>query len=242
MANKEKVDEWLLNERQGLALSHKITMTEQRVKEWYKHWGGKIYVAFSGGKDSTALLHIVRKIYPKVVAVFVDTGLEYPEIREFVSSFDNVIWLRPKMPFHEVIKKYGYPVVNKEQSTAIYEYRHTKLDKVKKRRLEGNSLGRVGMISKKWQYLINAPFGISAHCCNIMKKNPSKKFEKQTGYKPLIGIMAGDSQLRKRTYHTRGCFDYGKRRPTAWPIAFWLDADIWAYIHQEQIPYVTLKL
>ena len=64
-----------------------------------------VYVSFSGGKDSTVLLHIVREMYPEVEAVFVNTGLEYPEIQQFVKTFDNVTILRPKMRFDEVIKR-----------------------------------------------------------------------------------------------------------------------------------------
>ena len=45
---------------------------------------GQVYISFSGGKDSTVLLHIARQIYPEIEAVFVNTGLEYPEIQKFV--------------------------------------------------------------------------------------------------------------------------------------------------------------
>lgn len=66
-------------------------------------------------------------------AVFVDTGLEYPEIKQFVSKFPNVDIIKPKMPFHQVIEKYGYPVVSKEQAQYIYEYRHTKSEYLKQK-------------------------------------------------------------------------------------------------------------
>lgn len=68
-----------------------------------------MYVSFSGGKDSTVLLDLVRSEYPNVKAVFVDTGLEYPEIRSFVKTFDNVEILKPKKNFKQVIQEYGYP-------------------------------------------------------------------------------------------------------------------------------------
>ena len=42
--------------------------------------GGAVFVSFSGGKDSTVLLKLVRELYPDVKAVFCDTGLEYPEV------------------------------------------------------------------------------------------------------------------------------------------------------------------
>lgn len=66
------------------------------------------------------MLHLVREDYPNVPAVFVDTGLEYPEIREFVKTFDNVTWLKPKMNFRKVIELYGYPFIGKEASERIY--------------------------------------------------------------------------------------------------------------------------
>ena len=102
----------LLKKRQGYNLQGKIFLSKERIKEWYEHWDGMVYVSFSGGKDSTVLLHLVRSMYPEVPAVFCDTGLEYPEIRDFVKTFDNVTWLKPKMTFRDVLKKYGYPVVS----------------------------------------------------------------------------------------------------------------------------------
>ena len=91
--------------RQALPLEAKVSMTKARIREWVNYWGlDGVYISFSGGKDSTVLLHIARSIYPDIKAMFVDTGLEYPEIREFVKTFDNVDIIRPKMNFKKVIK------------------------------------------------------------------------------------------------------------------------------------------
>ena len=102
--------------------------------------GGQVYVSFSGGKDSTVLLDLVRRVYPDVRGAFSDTGLEYPEIREFVKSFDNIDWLKPKKNFVQIITEYGYPIVSKEQSAFINEYRTTKSEKIKKYQIEWQSL------------------------------------------------------------------------------------------------------
>jgi len=106
---------------QNLPLELKIAKTKQRIREWYTYFGGEVYVSFSGGKDSTVLLDIVRQDYPDVKAVFVDTVLEYPEIRKFVKKFDNVTWLKPELRFDEVIKKYGYPVISKRYQKLFME-------------------------------------------------------------------------------------------------------------------------
>lgn len=124
MANKHTLQE--LQQWQSLPLSVKVAMTKDRIRNWVHEYGEDgVYVSFSGGKDSTVLLHIVREAmgYKNVPAVFVDTGLEYPEIRNFVKTFCNVEILRPKLTFKQVIEKYGYPFFSKETSEAIYEAR-----------------------------------------------------------------------------------------------------------------------
>lgn len=75
---------------QQLPLDVKILKTKQRIKEFYERFNGQVYVSFSGGKDSTVLLDIVRKMYFDVKAVYVDTGLEFPEIKQFVKTYNQI--------------------------------------------------------------------------------------------------------------------------------------------------------
>ena len=109
-----------LRELQALLLDRKIQISQARIIEWYTRNKGNVVVSFSGGKDSTVLLHLVRSLFPDVKAVFSNTGLEYPEIQRFVRTFPNVTIVAPKMNFSEVISTYGYPLIGKEVSEAIY--------------------------------------------------------------------------------------------------------------------------
>lgn len=110
-----------LAQMQSLPLSIKIQMTKRRLTEWIEYYGEDgVYVSFSGGKDSTVLLDLARQCEPGILAAFVDTGLEYPEIREFVKTFANVEWLKPKKTFKRVIEDYGYPFISKEVSAKVY--------------------------------------------------------------------------------------------------------------------------
>lgn len=119
MADKHTISD--LYQMQSLPLSIKIRMTERRIRDWVDEYGvDGVYVSFSGGKDSTVLLDIARRLYPNIKAAFIDTGLEYPEIRKFVQKFDNVDWLKPKLTFRQVIEKYGYPFISKEVSECVY--------------------------------------------------------------------------------------------------------------------------
>lgn len=110
-----------LHQMQALPLNLKVRMTERRLREWVDAFGvDGVYISFSGGKDSTVLLDIARKMYPNILAVFIDTGLEYPEIRQFVKTYDNVEWLKPKLNFKQVIQEYGYPFISKEVAGCVY--------------------------------------------------------------------------------------------------------------------------
>ena len=72
-----RMERWQLTQFQNLPLDVKIAKSRLRIREWYEHYGGQVNVSFSGGKDSSVLLHLVRSLYPEVPAVFSDTGLEF---------------------------------------------------------------------------------------------------------------------------------------------------------------------
>lgn len=226
---------YVLQQKQLLRLEDKIRLTKRRIKDFYDHMNGNVYVAFSGGKDSTVLLNIVRTVFPNVRAVFCDTGLEFPEIREFVKETENVTWIKPKMSFYQVIKKYGYPCISKEQSHFIRQYRTTKSEYLKNVRWNGKN-GKY-KISEKWKFLVDAPFKISDQCCDILKKNPFKKFERETNLRGYIGTLACDSNMRERNYLRYGCTILTEGKEKCMPLSFWLEKDIWDYINQKKIPY-----
>ena len=219
---------------QSLPLDIKVAKTKLRIEEWVRYWGeNNCYISFSGGKDSTVLLHLVRELYPNIPAVFVDTGLEYPEIKQFVKTIDNVTILRPEMSFKQVIETYGYPVTSKEQANYLDDIR-TSTPKMRERRINGDAQGRF-KLSKKWHYLIDAPFKVSHRCCLVMKKKPVKKYEKETGRVPFVGMMAEESNLRKQSYLKNGCNAFESKRPISTPLGFWREKDILEYIYKNNI-------
>lgn len=231
-----------LKQMQSLPLEIKIIMTQRRIREWYEYYNGQVYVSFSGGKDSTVLKHIVDQMYSDVPALFVNTGLEYPEIQKFAMNQKNVITVRPKMRFDEVIKKYGYLVISKEVAKIIYYARKDAswaLNKI-------NGLNKDGSYSsfcqrfKKYQKIIDSDIPISNYCCEIIKKKPVKEYKKQTGRKPMIGTMACESQQRMTGWMKTGCNTFESTEPKSRPLSFWTEQDILHYIKKYNVPYCSV--
>ena len=237
-----------LIQMQSLPLDIKIRMTKERIQQWYEYWDGQVYVSFSGGKDSTVLKHIVDSMYDDVPSLFMNTGLEYPEIQKFAMSQKNVVTVRPEMRFDEVIKKYGYPVVSKEVSKKVKDGKMA-LEKGNDesyalKQFNGEYLTKNGKKSiynfKKWKYLLDAPFKIHNQCCDVMKKKPAEQYTKETGRKPIIGTMAAESRLRYQHWLENGCNAFESKSPTSQPLSFWTEQDILHYIKQFDVPYCSV--
>jgi phosphoadenosine phosphosulfate reductase len=62
----------------SVARSRALTYARNHVT---RHTG---YVAWSGGKDSTAALHITLHVAPNIPVCWFDSGFEYPETRKYI--------------------------------------------------------------------------------------------------------------------------------------------------------------
>lgn len=233
---------------QNLPLELKIAKSKLRIQEWYNHFCGDVYVSFSGGKDSTVLKHLVESTVGEIPSVFCDTGLEYPEIKDFVKSQNNVTIIRPEISFKTVITEYGYPVISKEVSGRIngarlcikygdgrYQWAYDMFTK-------GGYDGRKSAFYdlRRYEYMLNAPFKISNRCCDIMKKKPFHNYEKLTGCKGFLGTMAIESNLRRQSWIKNGCNAFNITYPHSAPLSFWTEQDILEYLYTYKIPYCSV--
>jgi len=184
-------------------------------------------------------LDLARRIIPDVRAVFVDTGLEFPELRDFVKSVPNVTWLKPDMNFRKVIEVYGYPVISKLIAKNLHAARSNP-DCYCAKNIRGEQKGSIFNSSGKWSYLINAPFQISDYCCTKMKKQPGQKFRRQTGLHPVYGTMACESLSRRAAWLKHGCNAFDGKEPSSQPISFWTEQDILKYIKEYEVPYASV--
>ena len=238
-----------LKQMQSLPLHLKIHKTCARIQEWHDYHNGNISISFSGGIDSRVLLDITRKLYPGIPAVFSNTGLEMPEIVEFVRTFKNVEEVRPERSFKWVIENCGYPVVSKKVSRFIKDCQNPteRNANVRNLRMTGySSVTQPGKyqpsmkIPEKWKFLIDAPFKVSDSCCDWIKKKPIEKYLKTKGLFPMTAEMADDSSRREQTYMETGCNNYTGKHPKSMPMGFWTRQDVLAYIKVFNLPYCSV--
>lgn len=226
---------------QSWPLRMKIEHSKQVIREFYDYMNGLVSVSFSGGLDSTVLLHLVRSLYPETPAIFYDTGLEFPEIRDFVRTHENVEFIHAtdrkgeRITFKNVIDRYGYPVIGKEVCRKVVDVRNGST--VATRFFDGTETGRYDY--RKYAYLLDAPFKISEYCCNVLKKTPSKKYFKKTGRGQYIGTRNDESQRRKTSYELLGENRYGKE-PKSNPLSIWTREDVKEYIRLNNLEYCVL--
>lgn len=230
MGNRSKEE---LKRLQAMPLDDKLTLTRLRIQEFYEAVGGAVYASFSGGKDSTVLLDIVRNIYPNVKAAFCMTGLEFPEVVQHVKTFDNVDIIRPDMTFKQAVDTAGWSWPSKEISDIIYYARQGKqwaIDRLSGKSRKNDTCNLFRRNTVKWAGVVDAPFKISKKCCYIMKKSPFFKYTTRTGLHPYVGNMASESLLRVQSWKRYGCNIYSGRHPKSAPMSFWTEQDVLQYI------------
>ena len=246
----------------ALDLQDKEILTYEKLDQWYTAWNGKCYVSFSGGKDSTVLAYLAARYLSSFRAppwelnlVFVNTGLEYPEIQKFVNEYAdwlrrefprvtvNLHRLRPKMNIRQVVRKYGYSIVSKEVAAYVEEAR-VKPDGRSAARLRGEYLRKDGEPSEynceKWEFLLYAPFAISSKCCGAMKKKPMNAYMRKTQSVPTMATMAQESRLRTKVWLKNGCNAFEGKHPAGKPMSFWKEQDVLRFIVERGLPYASV--
>lgn len=229
---------YILLIRRNYPLDLKVELAKRRIIAFVERYGEDgVYVGFSGGKDSLVVLDIARKLYPGLKAVYNDTWLEYPQIREFVKTFDNVDIIKPAMSMKDIVKTYGWCFPSKDVAEAIWYARRGSQWAINK--LHG--LDKDGKPSsfrqqyKKWLPLYESDLLISPYCCDIQKEKPVSEYEARTGRHPILGLRAAESIRRKEGYIRTGCISFSENRPMAKPIAFFDENDDLMYCKENGI-------
>lgn len=212
---------------QSLSLKKKIELSEEFITHLlfeHKH----PIVAWSGGRDSTAMLSLILRQNPNVDVAWVNTGVEFPECVKFIKHITNDWGInlhvaKPEGVFWEITEKYGWPMLGKGGSG----YWWSRAD-----RLEQQGKTKLAKATRDAR--------ISAACCRILKEQPMKKLCRSLKVDcVIVGNLVSESRQRFLTWAQRGQCYFSERenRCTAWPIAWWTHEDILEYHVITNLPH-----
>lgn len=223
-------------------LESKIIQTKYLIRQTVNEFGlDKVYISYSGGKDSTVLSHIAKSLYPNILHLFANTTNEYPETLQHIKwerekNNTNLITVIPQdrkgniWTFKKVVEYYGYPMYSKRVSNAIRTYHHALSAQTKQ-----NSLDYINRNFKKYSKYKELP--ISDKCCDKLKKEPLRRKAKELGLKcAILGILASESYQREKDWLEFGCNVFHERKENqSRPLSFWNEEDILEYIEKYHV-------
>jgi len=227
-----------------------LSQLQARSLDWKIAWSNAVIakslavlqnpcVAFSAGKDSTVLLHLLRQLKPDITTIYGNTGIEFPECVKFARWLRDEWQLnyheaRPEVNFWWVVQEYGWPLLGKNFGVSGVAHKSS-------REQFFNDLAAKGELTGG--YAIQAEVPIGSACCTLLKERPSQKLQKQLGVDGVfLGILASESRRRMFNFLEYGEWYYAKsqRMWKCHPLAIWTDEDIWAYIRRFDVPYASL--
>lgn len=203
-----------------------ISDAMHRIERLYYETDGKCYLSFSGGKDSTIVLAVIKLCeeigtIPKnaIPAVFCDTKIELDATVDFVhwvkdNWYGNVQIIKTEKSFAQVIKEYGKPFRSKLRSCQLHYYKtNPELKTAKSLYDEKYGYGKYRLANRDFHVLhSNFSIQISDKCCDAMKKKPFSKYVKDNG---MIGYFSGMRMYEggKREMIFQNRINSGDKRP-----------------------------
>lgn len=236
-------------------MSH-ITKAMERIEELYHETNGKCYISFSGGKDSTVLLALIKMcvdIYtlPKdgIKAIFCNTGVELGATVDFVNWckkewYPNIEIIRPEKPFAWVIKNVGKPMKSKMKSQMLYRSQTYQNPKPYIDLLVGSKYQKT-KIANKDMHLLHPDFDIktSDKCCDVLKKKPFAKYNKEHDIKGyILGERVGEGGARELATYKRVmnggklCTKTKGKYIIKLPIIDWTNEQVDNFIEEYKVP------
>lgn len=242
-------------------LEDKVNDACHRIEDLYHETDGKCYVSFSGGKDSTVLLALIKlceEVYTippgAIPAVFSNTGIELGVTVDFVRLvrdsgwYQNVQVVRPEKSFDWTIKKYGKPLKSKLRSEALHRWKcANRTQYLFDSLITGEVNGKVTIRTKladKDMHMVSDDFPIiaSPKCCDILKKKPFRKYEKDNGIKgAMTGVRMAEGGAREmraveRNREGKMCTYTNHGVLYKLPIVDWNDEDVEKFIKEYKVP------
>lgn len=244
-----------------MTLDDKVTEACHRIEELWNETDGKCYVSFSGGKDSTVLLALIKmcqELYTvgDIPAVFSNTGIELGVTVDFVkwvkeNWYSNVQIIRPLKSFDTVLKECGKPMKSKQKDKDLHQWQCGKRSTSLLLLLLLGKVESTGKYASKHKladrdmHMIHEDFPIKINnkCCDWMKKKPFEHYAKENGMLGTAqGIRVSEGGARESAANSR--LRNGGKLCT-WmkngiiqkaPIIDWTNEDVEEFIKKYNVP------
>jgi phosphoadenosine phosphosulfate reductase len=184
-----------------------------------------VYAMFSGGRDSLVTLHLsLRALKNKVEALFIDTGISTPGLKEYVESIAKEFNVKlnivsPKYNYFELVLKKGFPTITRRWCKEYLKLKPLK-DWINERDPEKILLITGVRADESW---------MKARTKKLLKH----KFLKTTTYAPILYWTEEEVKEYIKFYKLRECplyETYGKAY------------DCWCSVFKSPADFATLAL
>lgn len=199
---------------QALPLPKKIEMSLEIIRRGKEATdGAPACVLYSGGKDSTVLIHLVQKLYARPLFMYNNTGLAERRLVQYIRQRMRGLDFIETEPDEEAFtmwKRTGYwPLFGKRSFTE------------RCRNCPGLHVSPV-------------------QCCYQLKEAPANRVMKERGIRLAIwGNRADESTRRKFMFCDSGTLFKPKKYQwhQCYPLAFWTQKDVLAYLEDVEPDY-----
>lgn len=195
-------------------IKESVELATERIKDAYSFSSnlglGKLYVCFSGGKDSVAILGVCKKAFGDDFLNFCEfhysvTGIDHPDLFYFIKdNFPFVIFDYPETNMWKLILKKKMP------PTRLMRYCCQELK-------ERGGFGRFCVTGVRWEESVR------------------RKLRRGALEKDGVILNADNDKDRRELEH---CIP--KRKYICNPIVDWSEEEVWRFIIQENLPYCKL--
>lgn len=166
------------------------------------------YVAFSGGKDSQAMLELVKMAGVRYRAFYSVTGNDPPQNIAFIrANYPEVQWVHPKEKFFKLVEKKGMPTIGKRFCC----------ERIK----EGMGSGCVVLTGVRAEESLKRSRYAETEIWSRRKEHQGRDRARE-----ISDIMENEHQCIK-----------GKDRVMIRPVLSWTEEDVWTFLRARNLPY-----
>ena len=210
----------------------KLEKSKEIIREAFQKFGSDgLAIAWSGGKDSTTMLWIIRQVcleegikLPKVISI--EEGDSFPEILEHISRVKKEWNLDHEFVCNtDVLKAANHKLGATVKVKDLNERNRAELQ-------------RIGFTEEEFVFEPESP-----ECNHLMKTVPVNQFIERNNIKGLFTAIRWDEQTSRREDEYFMKREGGYLQPEHWrieSILHFLERDIWNMIFAHSIPFCSL--